>query len=481
MCRQYEHSVWRCTKKYDCSGYSVDSSQACWPRRPQFVACKSAIERARTAASLFVDLGANPIRTPFALSCQDTLGTIESTEGEKENGVVLGMYCPRHVKHVTQKMHSSWEKGMAAALAALPHGNDKVESHVRMYGSQIKFVVEAYAACLAERAVATGEGEAWRLVRKLQGHLLRQLIYKEIPSFFCCEYCTGATLPPLSGLVKTKRKARGVWELKAYALIDVLLNRVNHVVEQHGMRGFPVHEYHEGWAFSAGRFLFKVDETRAPDLEPGSGAHRFWENMNIQMRFMDEVEAMIGPSHAAKRRARQAVTRDYPNVRTTDETSAPDLFYDTSEEDSGDDLEDSASEIGSEASDDVKPPKRTHFSLELHFEPRSLMNAAAGDEMMLSDGLEQPSSSKWAEAAEADDESIPKPKDDPIPGPRGDSDDDDIYNVSVDGENTPETIPTTSGSGSCVFGTDAASQYSGESRSVSDDDNTAFPFRRRSI
>ena len=109
------------------------------------------------------------------------------------------------------------------------------------------------------------------------------------------------------------------------------------------------------------------------------------------------------------------------------------------------------------------------------------MNAAAGDEMMLSDGLEQQSTSRWAEAAEADDDSIPRPKDAPITGPKGDSDDDDIYDDSVDGENTPETIPTTSGSGSYVFGTDAASEYNGESRSVLDDDDTAFPFRRRSI
>ena len=343
----------------------MKSSQACWPRRPQFVACKSAIERARTAASIFADLGANPIRTPFALSCQDTLDTIKSPEGGKGNGVVLGLHCPRHVKHVAKKIHGSWEKGMAVALAALPHGNGQAESHARMYGIQIKFVVEAYVACLAERVIATGEGEAFRLVRKLQGHLLRQLIYKEIPSLFCCKFCTGAALPPLSGLLKAKRSARGVWELKAYALIDVLFNGVNHAVEQYGMRGFSVHEYHEGWAFGAGRFLFKVGETRAPNLEPGSGAHRFWKNMNIQLRFMDEVEAMIGPSRAAKRRATHAVTRGYPNLRTTNETAAPDLFYDTSEEGSADDLDDPASEIGPEARDDVKPPKPTHFSLEL--------------------------------------------------------------------------------------------------------------------
>jgi hypothetical protein len=343
----------------------VDSSQACCPRRPQFVACKSAIERARTAASLFADLGANPVRTPFALYCQDTLETIESPEGGKGNGVVLGTYCPRHVKHVMQKMHSCWERGMAVALASLPHGNDKVESHVMMYGRQIKFVVEAYAACLVERITATGEGEVFRLVRKLQAHLLRQLIYKEIPSLFCCELCTGASMPPLSGLLKTKRRARDVWELKAHALVDVLLNRVSHTAERCGLRGFSVHEYHEGWAFGAGKFLFRADETRAPELGPGPAAHRFWGNINIQVRFMDEVQAMIGPSHAAKRRARHAVTRDYPNVRTTDETAAPNLFYDTSEEDSADDLDDSASEIGVEARDDVIPPKPTHFSLEL--------------------------------------------------------------------------------------------------------------------
>jgi hypothetical protein len=101
------------------------------------------------------------------------------------------------------------------------------------------------------------------------------------------------------------------------------------------------------------------------------------------------------------------------------------------------------------------------------------MNATAGDEMRLSDGLEQPSTFRWAEAAEADDDSIPRPK--------NDSDDDDIYDFSVDGENTPETIPTTSGSGSYVLGTDAASENSGESRSMPGDDNTAFPFRRRSV
>lgn len=365
MCRYYKHSVWRCAEKYNCQNSTPDSAET--PRRPQFVACKNAIDRARTAAELYTDLGAYPIKTPFALACPGTLETIESPEDDEGKGsiVVIGVYCPDHINQATDKMRIGWETGVDAALSDLPFENTKVENHVKMYGAQIKRVLQAYASCLGEKTLATGVGDTFRLVRKLQDHLMNRLIEIEIPNLFGCKFCEGSALPPISGLEKTKKQPKGVWELKADAMLDVKLRKVMQLSGLDGLMGFNEQEYHAAWAYAAGRFLFEMDNTKGTPLK----SFRFWKNTNIQMRFMDEVEAMVGPSRSAKRRARHPDRRDYPNVRTTDETLVSHLFYDTSDDSPADDSADDSDASDSDADDDP-PPRPTHFSFKL----RSMIN-----------------------------------------------------------------------------------------------------------
>lgn len=365
MCRYYKHSVWRCAEKYNCQSLARDSDET--PRRPQFVACKNAIDRARTAAELFTDLGAYPIETPFALACPGTLETIESPEEDKGKGsiLVIGMYCPEHINQATDKMRISWEEGVQAALSDLPYENSKVENHVKMYGAQIKFVLQAYASCLLEKAVTTGQGETFRLIRKFQDHMMHRLIEIEIPNLFACQFCQDSALPPLSGLEKSKREPKAVWDLKANAMLDVKLKKAMQMCGTYGLEPFSENKFHAAWVYAAGKFLFDMaDLTPAAQKATSSGASRFGRNTNMQMRLMDEVEAMIGPSRSAKRRARHPDTRDYPNIRTTDKTLVSHLFYDTSDDSWPDDSEDSnASDDDDDAVD--PPPRPTHFSLKL--------------------------------------------------------------------------------------------------------------------
>lgn len=366
MCRYYKHSVWRCAEKYNCQSLAKDSDET--PRRPQFVACKNAIDRARTAAELFTDLGAYPIETPFALACPGTLETIESPEDDEGKGsiLVIGMYCPEHINQATDKMRASWEEGVQAALSDLPFENTTVANHVRMYGAQIKFVLQAYASCLLEKAVATGQGETFRLIRKFQDCMMNRLIEIELPNLFACQLCEGSALPPLYSLQKAKREPKAVWNLKAHAMLGVKQN----LMQMCGLDPFSENKFHTLWAYTAGKFLFDMaDLMPADQRHTSSGASRFWKNTNMQMRLMDEVEAMIGPSRSAKRRARHPDTRDYPNIRTTDKTLVSHLFYDTSDDSWPDDADDSDDSDASDDDDDDDaadpPPRPTHFSLKL--------------------------------------------------------------------------------------------------------------------
>ncbi|KAK1833870.1 hypothetical protein QBC39DRAFT_369794 [Podospora conica] len=379
MCRQYQHCVWRCTKKYDCPGYSEDKSlSGILPSRPRIVACKAAIERARVCAAVIADIDIkpeNPIfelpcadipetivgsQSFFALVCPGVLETIEGPEEDESNAVVLGIYCPYHRTQVTVEMNALWARGTMDAL----NSNIRIyvleglmHFHIDMYCREIKFVVSLYARLLTERAAATGEGEVFRPVRKLQTYLFRQLMEKEIPTIFGCDICADHTLPSSDCLLKARKIRRLKWGLRMEILQDA--TDIGVVGDQYRVEGFHPDDSHEGWIYYQGKFLFPLEDTWTPDPKPGSGADRFSKSMHIKTRFMDEVQAMIGPSHMARRRAN--LKSDYQNVRLTDNSPHSDLFYNSSDSDSTDSDDESPSEISARA----LAPKPTHFSVEL--------------------------------------------------------------------------------------------------------------------